>query len=246
MRLDTAVLVHDAAGRLHADRSVAAVQSEARRRGAEIHHDARVLGVELTGSSVRLRTQGMSVDADAVVVAPGAWAADLLGGLISMPPLRTTQEQPAHFQPWDLQQSWPSFVHHPGAELDTEGIYGLGSDDGVKIGEHGTGPEVHPDTRNSTADPAGVARLVEYARQWLPGVDPQSPAPISCLYTTTVDQDFLIDRSGPITFAAGFSGHGLKFGPAIGELLADLVLGEAEAPPQFRVDRHSAGLGVAS
>ena len=53
------------------------------------------------------------------------------------------------------------------------------------------------------------------------------------------------DRAGhgPLTVAAGFSGHGFKFAPAIGEILADVALG-ADAPPRFRLDRPlPAGVG---
>ena len=57
------------------------------------------------------------------------------------------------------------------------GIYGLGSPDGIKIGEHGTGPEVHPDTRDFEADPMATDRLRKYAAEWLPGVDPASGSP---------------------------------------------------------------------
>ncbi len=117
------------------------------------------------------------------------------------------------------------------------GIYGLLSPDGVKIGEHGTGPEVHPDTRNFEPEPAVTARLVEYAAQWLPGVDPATAAPLTCLYTTTPDSNFVVDRVDRITVAAGFSGHGFKFAPAIGELIAALVEGNISTPELFSLSR---------
>jgi FAD dependent oxidoreductase len=69
-----------------------------------------------------------------------------------------------------------------------------------------------------------VAALVRYAREWLPGVDPTRRTATTCLYTTTPDRDFLIDRVGPLTVLGGFSGHGFKHAPAIGELATGLVL----------------------
>jgi sarcosine oxidase len=54
-------------------------------------------------------------------------------------------------------------------------------------------------------------------------VDPERPESTTCLYTTTPDHDFVIDRQGPIVVLAGFSGHGFKFGSLIGELAADLA-----------------------
>ncbi|MDJ0439737.1 FAD-dependent oxidoreductase [Rhodococcus qingshengii] len=68
---------------------------------------------------------------------------------------------------------------------------------------------------------------------------PASIPPVSsrftCLYTSTPDSNFVIDRVGAVTVAAGFSGHGFKFGPALGELVADLVDGTTLAPEVFRL-----------
>ena len=175
-------------------------------------------------------------------MAAGAWTTDLLAGvpavLRELPELTTTQEQPAHFVPLETPVGWPSFIHHPGAEYQGPGIYGLGSADGIKIGEHGTGPRVEPATRDYLPDPAGIARLRTYAAQWLPGVDPATASATTCLYTTTPDHNFVIDRRGPITVAAGFSGHGFKFAPAIGELVAGLVNGTTDAPELFALGSH--------
>ena len=83
-------------------------------------------------------------------------------------------------------------------------------------------------------DPAGVERLVDYATAWLPGVDLGSVVADTCLYTTTPDSNFVVDRVGEVTVAAGFSGHGFKFAPVIGELVADLVDGRSRALEPFR------------
>jgi sarcosine oxidase len=60
-------------------------------------------------------------------------------------------------------------------------------------------------------------------------VDAGRPESTTCLYTLTPDENFVIDRHGPITVLAGFSGHGFKFGSVIGELAADLVDGKPGA-----------------
>ena len=96
---------------------------------------------------------------------------------------------------------------------------------------------MEPATRDFLPDPDGVARLRQYAANWLPGVDPTTASATTCLYTTTPDHNFIVDRRGPITVAAGFSGHGFKFAPAIGELVAGLVNGTADAPDLFALGR---------
>jgi sarcosine oxidase len=181
--------------------------------------------------------------ADAVVVAVGGWAPGLAARTVAgVPPLRVTREQPVHFPAPDALQ-WPSFIHHgvvrpgvvrPGGE--TIGVYGLGSIDGVKVGFHGVGPTVDPDDPDRAPDPAAQERIREYAAAWLPGVDATAPTANTCLYTTTPDHDFVVDRDGPVTVLAGFSGHGFKFAPAIGDLAADLVAGTA-GPPRFALGR---------
>ncbi|MFD3811521.1 FAD-dependent oxidoreductase [Rhodococcus sp. NPDC058639] len=239
IRFDTTVVHHPGAGRLHADRAVVALHRAAALEGADVRFCATVRELRRVAGCVEVITDSDVVRTGHVVIAAGAWSSRLLseGGIApvpDLPRLRTTQEQPAHFAPL-APDDWPSFVHHPGAGLVTEGIYGLGSDDGIKIGEHGTGPEVDPRTRTFAPDPDGVRRLVEYAETWLPGVDPGTVVADTCLYTTTPDSNFVIDRIGDVTVAAGFSGHGFKFAPAVGELVTGLVDGTAVSPDVFRV-----------
>ncbi len=164
----------------------------------------------------------------------GAWTSLLMD---DMPvPLRTTQEQPAHFPALDPGIEWPSFLHHSGAGLSGDvgsdfAVYGLASVDGIKVGLHARGPIVDPDHRDRTPDPVALAALQKYARTWLPGVAVEAAAHTTCLYTLTPDHHFIVDRVGPVVVLAGFSGHGFKFAPAIGELAAAL---ESTTSPRRR------------
>ena len=97
------------------------------------------------------------------------------------------------------------------------------------MGYHGVGPVVHPDRRTFQPDERQLAQLRDYAATWVPGVDPDAFEAISCTYTTTPDHDFVLDRVGRVVVAAGFSGHGFKFAPALARVLADLA-DEASAP----------------
>jgi sarcosine oxidase len=56
-------------------------------------------------------------------------------------------------------------------------------------------------------------------------VDADAVVPVSCTYATAPDSNFLLDRVGPIVVGAGFAGHGFKFVPSVGRILADLVEG---------------------
>lgn len=234
LRFDTSVLYHPTAGRVHADNAVQAFTRAAAARGAELRYGTRVIGIDVDESGATVRTDADErLHASSVVLAAGAWSAALLPRLLpAAPPLRVTQEQPAHFDPLNTDQAWPSFIHHPGAGLAAAGgpgaaVYGLASVDGIKVGFHGTGPEIDPDADRPPVDAAALEAVARYARDWVPGVDATTPRPVRCTYTSTPDSNFVIQRRGPLTVLAGFSGHGFKFAPAIGARAATLATATA-------------------
>ena len=73
--------------------------------------------------------------------------------------------------------------------------------------------------------------------EWLPGADADALEPVSCTYTTTANENFSLDRVGSVVVVAGFSGHGFKFTPAVGRILADLVTTNFSAPNLFALSR---------
>ncbi|CAN5151400.1 N-methyl-L-tryptophan oxidase [soil metagenome] len=241
IRFDQRVLFTPQAGRLNADASVAALQQAAASHGARIRHRSRVTGIRESAEG-RVRIEVRSSDAEGeptgeteillarhAVVTLGAWSSALLGTSVALPRLVVTQEQPAHFAVRDDALFWPGFNHSPDlGDPDyaywPSGIYGmLTPGEGVKAGWHGVGPVTDPDARTYRSELGQLRALQRYAREWLPGVDPERFTEISCTYTTTADSNFVLDRVGAITVGAGFSGHGFKFTPAIGRVLADLV-----------------------
>ncbi|WP_394552669.1 FAD-dependent oxidoreductase [Agromyces sp. MMS24-JH15] len=240
IRFTTRVLHTPTAGRLHADDSVRALQQAAAARGAIVRHEAPVRGIRVLGDDlVEVDLDDGALRARRVVVTAGAWTSKLLDGLVTLPSLVVTQEQPAHFAVLDTSFEWPGFNHRPGPDDDWwySGVYGmLTPGEGVKAGWHGTGPVVDPDRRDFEAEPVQLTALRRYVREWLPGADADRVTAISCTYTTTPDSVFLLDAVGPIVVGAGFSGHGFKFTPAIGRVLADLADGRP-APGVFRLGR---------
>jgi sarcosine oxidase len=199
---------------------------------------------EAPGGGVRVTASDAVHTADVVVSAIGSWTPALLGPWLSahgaaLPAVTVTEEQPAHFPllpgPAADESVWPSFVHHP-TDDEQPSAYGLLTPgEGVKVGFHGAGPAVDPDDRDRTIDEKRLARLQHYVARWVPGVDSTRPDAISCLYDSTEDEDFVLDRVGPVVVATGFSGHGFKFGPALGEVLARLALHGGSAGSRFEL-----------
>ena len=62
---------------------------------------------------------------------------------------------------------------------------------------------------------------------------------MTCLYTWTANEDFILDRgSGPFVVASPCSGHGAKFAPLLGEIIADLAAGKPPPDPRFTLAAH--------
>lgn len=247
IRFDTRVLFNEQAGRVNADASVRALHETAAAAGADVRHRTQATRVDVVDDGL-VRVASVSdagvaevFEARTAVVTVGAWTTKLIGAE-RLPRLVVTQEQPAHFAVRDEATVWPSFNHFPGAgegyDYWLSPVYGMFTPgEGVKAGWHGVGPVVDPDARDFEAEPEQLAALQRYAREWLPGVEADAVMPISCTYTTTPDEHFVLDRLGPLVVGAGFSGHGFKFTPVVGRILADLANGSGPAPDLFAADR---------
>jgi sarcosine oxidase len=243
MRFDGDAVLSADGGRCWAERTVAAAWRGAVRHGAEAHADRAVERIESAGDGVRVHTATGSWQAGVVVVAVGAWASSLVGHLVGLPSLRVEDEQPSHFRPdggAPPLEKWPSFLHHrepDGADRPLSfDAYGLATPgEGFKIGGHGTTAPIDPDRRLSSPDPRRTAALVSYVRDWFPGLDPDPVTTTNCLFTSTPDEHFVLDRCGPIVVVSPCSGHGFKFVPAIAARAADLVEGGTQAERAWRL-----------
>lgn len=203
--------------------------------GGEVRWNTPALRIEEDADGVTVHTGAGSVRAETVVVTAGAWTNTVVSG-IPLPPLVVTEESPAHFTPREVSDVWPSFNHFVTPGAWPANVYGMPSPgEGVKVGFHAVGDEVDPDARPFRTD-KHAAVLAEYVREWMPGLDAATAVPISCTYTSTPDEAFVLDRVGRIVVGAGFSGQGFKFAPGVGAVLADLVVDPgARAAEAFRL-----------
>ena len=240
------VLYIPGSGRVRSADALRSFRDAAEQRSAQFRYDSRVVCIRVLGpDDVIVTTEDDEYRAPRVIVTAGAWTAGLLGGSIPLPPLVVTEEHPAHFVPRTVAMQWPSFNHSPDPAAPEDSYwlsptYGLLTPgEGVKIGWHGVGNVVDPDHRPRHPVPEQMSALRRYVTEWVPGVDPDRFDVISCTYTTTPTDDFVLDRVGPIIVGAGFSGHGFKFAPAIGRVLVDLADDRAPAA-RFRARIPSA------
>ena len=223
------------AGYLLAEHCVRTHWESARAAGAEVHEHEAVQSWDVTDSGIVVHTSHGHYTTRRLVVTGGAWASRLLRDL--QLPLQVTRKVAAWF-PAPPQRCQPSaqmptfYIERP------EGaFYGFPSLDGqtIKAAEHsGAEPVADPATLDRTVTAADLGRLQRFAADVLPEVSREPARTSVCMYTLTPDQHFVIDRHPQhpeVVFAAGFSGHGFKFCPVVGQAVADLALDGATSLP---------------
>jgi sarcosine oxidase len=210
--------------------------------GARICEDEQVMEVDDETSHVRIRTNKGSYDAAKAILCSGPWSSAFLRELRL--PLQVTRQPFCWFEasnPKDFTaEKFPVFL----AE-DSNGVfYGLPihHHPGVKLAHHKHGSVTNPDQVDRTFHTEDGKPVQEFAKDYLPGLKREILEGQVCLYTVTPDSHFILDHHPlhkNLVLAAGFSGHGFKFAPVIGEILADLAIdGQTQHPiGLFRISR---------
>ena len=231
------VLYQPDAGVCRADRAVTAQVRLARANGADVRDETEVQHLEVAGDHVRVRTPAGEIEARVAVVTAGSWASSLLTGA-GFPPLPLAPIL-QHVSYFGGATEIPTFIDWTGPKLSWYALPPAGEAAGVKVGAHVGGATVDPSHGPFKVEPDRADLHTNYVRMRFPGLDSQPLHTETCLYTMTPDEDFLIDRSGPVVIGSPCSGHGFKFGPLIGELLADLATGREPDMPRdrFAIDR---------
>ena len=237
------VLFEPESGVLAADDCLRALRATA---DFSVRTGMRVTSLRQRPASVSASTAGgPTFEADVVVDCAGPHALGLLGGdrpVAAAPSL----PQVAYFGPaaGGGGERLPVFI-----EWGDDMIYGLPVPEGgphggtYKVSHHTPGAALDPfDPSDPTPlddDPDLLARLTGAVQRLLPRLDPEPVATERCVYDNSADTDFVVGRAGNIVVGCGTSGHGFKFGPLLGEILADLA--EGTPPPidlgRFGVDR---------
>jgi sarcosine oxidase len=174
------------------------------------------------GLDVREETRARpdEVDADAVVVTAGSWVNELLDESLNV---KVTRETLCYFRPDTDGRPVPSVVSFK-AGRHTHEMYSLADPKyGLKVGAHHAGPEADPNVPGEP-EPELIERIAAWARKTYRLADPEPVGAETCMYTTTPDETFILERRGRIVIGSPCSGHGFKFAPAIGERLAALAV----------------------
>lgn len=229
----TEAFVQEDGGVCMAERTVRAQARIAVQAGATLLEHTRVERIVATGGGAEVHTEAERYRAPVVVVTAGPWAGDLLRTAAIDLPLVPSFEQVTYFAlddpsplptviDWDVNPPrTPYTVPNP----EEPGRF--------KVALHMSGPPVDADARSFDPDPERVALVAEYAATRFGTHRPEGGTG-TCLYTNTPDEEFVLDRRGPVVIGSPCSGHGFKFAPLIGRILADLAVSE---PTPLPIDR---------
>jgi sarcosine oxidase len=233
-------------GILAATRCVMTLAARAAAAGADVRQEETALEIIPEGDGVTVRTDQGAHRADRVILAAGSWTNPLLAPLGIALPLTVLQEQLAFFRVRDPEMHGPDrlplVIHRFPNTTSLGSLFPIFGHEGVKIMVDRIGPAVDPANSDRTIDPRLLERQLAYATNLLPSATGEVLETTSCRFTMTPDENFVIDRHpehSQVVIASSCSGHGFKFAPVIGQMLADLALtGETDYPTAlFRLDR---------
>ena len=222
-----------AAGHVESSRVVGILSERAKSVGVGLREGAKFSELDEGDDRVKgiVLDDGQRISGDIVVMAVGAWTPYVLP--FTQKFFRATGQPVFHLKPRqpDLfaSQRFPVF----GADISTTGYYGfpVSREGVVKIANHGPGREMSPESTERVVTSEEEKNLREFLSSTFPAL---ADAPIVysrvCMYCDTDDGHFWIapdpDRRGLIV-ATGDSGHGFKFAPVLGEIIADAVEGKS-------------------
>lgn len=250
---DVMAVYEENAGYVRPEETTLANAEVAAQHGATLRFEERVVSWRTTpGGGVEVTTANGTVGADRLVISPGAWAPVLLPELAL--PL-SVERMVFHWFTPDYaavpQPLWDE-ANHPVYVEQTHGngqIYGFPMTDGpaggFKLGFFRKGSVTTADTIDREVRPEEIEDMRARAVQLFPHLTGPVVQAKTCLYTVTPDEHFVIGthpEHAQVSLACGFSGHGFKFVPVVGDILADLAIGGRTAHPIALFDPRRAAL----
>jgi sarcosine oxidase len=235
-------LYQEDAGVCLAGRAVSAQAALAAADGVDVREEVEVLALRPRDDGVAVDTAAGPIEARVAVVTPGAWAQHILDV-----PVTASLQTVAYFSSPDESTRLPTYIEWANDGFAWYAVPRQGDAPGMKAGEHRPGRTVDPRDGPFDADTPTLERTADFVRRRFPGLDPMPRAPEVCLYELTPDEHFILDREGPFVVGTGGSGHGFKFAPLLGEVLADLAEGRDPGlpPGKFSLSRFEPAADVA-
>ncbi|HTC23175.1 MAG TPA: FAD-dependent oxidoreductase, partial [Gemmatimonadales bacterium] len=187
-------------------------------------------------------SDGSTLSADRFVFACGPWLGELFPDAIG-DRITPTRQEVVFFGPPKDDRRFDEGICPTWMNFGDAFLYGIPGNDrrGFKVADDTRGPRVDPTTLERVVSADAIARARALLARRFPAL---ARAPVVearvCQYEQTPDGDFILDRhpgADNVWLAGGGSGHGFKMGPAVGELVAGLVLGTRQPEAMFALGR---------
>jgi sarcosine oxidase len=238
-------LVEPKAGFIRPEFAIESYLMEAKNSGAHLNTGEKVLSWEYNDHGVSVKTTKGVYRAGKLVLTGGSWMKTLVPQMRDK--LTVTQQTLAWISPkkpelFSLGNFPCWFIEDP----DLGMFYGFpvlpfekfGGPIGLKIASHRPGKIINPDYLERQSLPQDKQVIKTILEKYFPDAGDEIISLKTCLYTYSPDENFILDilpdTNGCVVIAAGFSGHGFKFVPVIGEVLKELAVnGKSSQPIEF-------------
>lgn len=227
-------IFEEKAGFLVTEKSISAISNLAKKNGAVLKNNEEVVEWKKKGGKIEVITNKCTYTCKKLIITAGSYLPELVPGLSVN--VKVTRQLLGWFKPMKLDDYYPEkFPCWVITRRDGGIYYGFPYFEGslykgIKAAIHYPGEIIDPKNKKEDYNTVseGLESLREEMFNILPGMDPELLAWESCRYTMTPDEHFIIDflpeTDNQVVVAGGFSGHGFKFVPVVGEILADLVV----------------------
>jgi sarcosine oxidase len=202
--------------------------------GATLQFGEPVLDWKQTAAGVRVTTGRRAYAAEQLVICPGPWAPEVLDQF----PIAVERAVMYWMDPIggvSTFEDHPVFIEENASGIQLYGIPAIdGPRGGVKVAFARKGIPCTPDTIDRVVHAQEIGELTARVKELLPTLAGRCLRTATCMYSNTPDRHFVIARHpqcADVTVGFGFSGHGFKFVPVVGEILADLVIDGATRHP---------------
>jgi sarcosine oxidase len=199
-------------------------------RGAHFRFNNPVISWEAHPAGIHVHAEFEDFIARQLVLSPGAWM-NYLSPPLSLP-LSVERQGLFWFEPVGNSAAFqpdrcPIFIWEYGLHQFFYGFPDLG--DGIKIGIHHQGQPTEPMLLDRVVNPLETKAAHDLLRRFLPQAAGALKSTAVCMYTNTPDEHFILDRHPAhpqVIIASPCSGHGFKFSPVIGEIIANMITGK--------------------
>lgn len=219
------------AGYLLVEECIETFLTLAKSLGAVIQTETSVLDWNASSSGVTVNTSSGKVEAGALALCSGPWSSSLLGNISDIK-LELRKKHMYWYsnenKNYLASSGFPVFALELPSSDQGRVYYGFPQIDssGVKLAEHSGGITVDSPTCIKDKHDPEFENTKQFRHRYLPNITGELSRHETCLYTVSHDENFYIDNHPEhrnVAYVAGLSGHGFKFAPVLGEILADLA-----------------------